>query len=175
MKEDQWVPGLVLQIFDNFRFYAQLSWIRRCHDLRAFSGKFLREKSCCPESFCFFLTLTMTMTQHALEPTNQIHWKSRAFKDNQLMLFSCLTVHDNPNHGNHTIIITIMITTAPPSHKHIDIDWYRKLWYQSSFVFLDGPRLLKWTGWLGVSVRHHFNFSTIWSFRPWESLIFWKL
>ena len=54
MQEEQWVPGLVLQIFDNFRFYAQLSRIRWCRDLRALSGKFLREKSCCPESFCFF-------------------------------------------------------------------------------------------------------------------------
>ena len=53
MKKEQWVPGLVLQIFDNFRFYAQLSQIRRCRNLRALSGKFLREKSCCPESFCF--------------------------------------------------------------------------------------------------------------------------
>ena len=44
----------VLRIFVNFRFYAHLSQILRCRDLRALSGKFLREKSCCPESFCFF-------------------------------------------------------------------------------------------------------------------------
>ena len=69
-KEEQWVPGLVLQIFDNLRFYAQLSRIRRCHDLSAFSRKFLREKAC---SESFFLTLTMTITQNALEPRNQIH------------------------------------------------------------------------------------------------------
>ena len=42
----------VLQIFDNFRFYANLSRICRCCDLHALSRKFLHEKSCSTESFC---------------------------------------------------------------------------------------------------------------------------
>ena len=46
----------VLQICNNFRFYAHLTRIWRCRDLCSLSGKFLREKSCCPESFFFTLT-----------------------------------------------------------------------------------------------------------------------
>ena len=60
MKEAQWVPGLVLQIFDNFRFYAQLSRIRRCRDLRALSGKFL-----------FFLTLPKRVSCQQTPHKNQ--------------------------------------------------------------------------------------------------------
>ena len=52
IKDD--IKAVLPQFCDLFRFYAHLSRNRRCRDLRTLSGKFLRWKSCYPESFCFF-------------------------------------------------------------------------------------------------------------------------
>ena len=58
----------ILTIINSDYFLIGLNWyigtavllqIRQCTHLRALSGKFLRGKSCYPESFWFFLTLLL--------------------------------------------------------------------------------------------------------------------